>query len=184
MTLKPWKTLSRSKILEFEPWLTVESHTIELPDGQIIEDWPWLITPDFINVVAITADQRFILFRQTKYCVDDVSLAPVGGYLEPNEDALDAAKRELLEETGYEADRWRSLGQYCIDGNRGAGTAHLFLAQDARQVMEPEADDLEDQTLLLLERTEVKKALLAGAFKVIPWTAAIALALQVIDLQG
>ncbi|MCB0212695.1 MAG: NUDIX hydrolase [Anaerolineae bacterium] len=161
-------------------WLTVENHTIELPNGEILEDWAWVITPDFVNVVAVTEDNRFILFRQTKYCVDDVSLAPVGGYLDSGEDALGAAKRELLEETGHEAAEWTHLGHYCVDGNRGAGTAHLFLAQGARQVTHPIADDLEDQKLLFLSQTEVEQALMAGEFKVVSWTAAIALALRVL----
>ena len=69
MTPKPWKTLSRSTVLDYDKWLTVESHTIELPNGEILEDWAWVITPDFVNVVAVTEDNRFILFRQTKYCV-------------------------------------------------------------------------------------------------------------------
>ena len=181
MTLIPWKTLSRSTLLDHSKWLTVESHTIELPNGEIMEDWAWVITPDFVIVVAVTEDHRFILFRQTKYCVEEVTMAPVGGYLDPGEDALDAAKRELFEETGYESTEWTSLGQYCVDGNRGAGTAHLFLAQGARQVTHPSADDLEDQEMLLLSQSEVEQVLMAGEFKVIPWTAAVALVLRVLD---
>lgn len=183
MKLQPWKTRSRSTVLDYGKWLVVESHTIELPNGQIMEDWPWLITPDFVNVVAVTKGNYFMLFRQTKYCYDGVSLAPVGGYLDPGEDALTAAKRELLEETGYEAPNWTSLGQYCIDGNRGAGTGHLFLAQGARQITEPDADDLEDQELLLLNQAQVEQTLLAGEFKVMPWVAALALALHIVNKE-
>ena len=182
MTLRPWKTRSRSTVLDYGKWLVVESHTIDLPNGQLLEDWPWLITPDFINVVAVTEDHRFPLFRQTKYCFDGVSLAPVGGYLDPGEDALTAAKRELLEETGYEATTWTNFGRYCIDGNRGAGAGHLFLAQGACRVADPIVDDLEDQELLLLNQAEVEEALLAGEFKVMPWVAALALALHALNL--
>ncbi|MCB0197251.1 MAG: NUDIX hydrolase [Anaerolineae bacterium] len=167
--------------MDYDKWLTVESHTIELPNGDIIEDWAWLITPDFVIVVAVTEDDQFLVFRQTKYCVEDVTLAPVGGYLDPGEDALDAAKRELFEETGYESTEWISLGQYCVDGNRGVGTAHLFLAQGARHAADANADDLEEQELLLLSQSEVEQALMAGEFKLVPWTAAVALALRVLD---
>ena len=178
--MKPWKTLSRQTILDLGKFLAVENHTVELPDGRVISDWPWIITPDYVNVAAITVAGEFLCFRQTKYAVDGISLAPVGGYLEPGEEPLAAAQRELLEETGYEASDWIGLGHYSVDGNRGAGMAHLFLAQGARWVRNLEADDLEEQELLRLSRTEVEAALAAGQFKVLAWAAVMALALQVI----
>jgi ADP-ribose pyrophosphatase len=175
--MQTWKTLSRRTVLTYGKFLTVEEHTIELSDGHIISDWPWLITPDFVNVVAITEDDLYLCFRQTKYAVTGTSLAPVGGYLESGEEPLAAAQRELLEETGYVASAWIDLGQYTVDGNRGAGTAHLFLARQARQVSQPQADDLEEQQLLLLSRSEIEAALQSGQFKVLPWTTIIALSL-------
>jgi ADP-ribose pyrophosphatase len=142
---RSWKTLSRQTILNHSRYLIVENHAVELADGRVISDWPWIITPDYINLVAVAEDSRFLFFRQTKYAVDGTSLAPVGGYLEPGEDPLAAAQRELLEETDYEAVDWTSLGAFRVDGNRGAGIAHLFLGRGALRVQEPNADDLEEQ---------------------------------------
>jgi len=119
----------------------------------------------------------FLVFRQTKYGVAGPSLAPVGGYIEPGEDPLAAAQRELLEETGYESPQWTPLGAYVVDGNRGAGEAHLFLAQNAVRVTRPNAVDLEEQILLHLTCAEVETALAAGKFKVLAWPTVIALAL-------
>lgn len=179
--MQPWKTLSRQTVLELPPYLVVEMHTVELPDGQIISDWPWVVTPDFVNVVAVTETGQFLFFRQTKYAITGTSLAPVGGYLESGEEPLAAARRELLEETGYEASAWKALGKFPVDGNRGAGTAHLFLAQEAHWVRPIEADDLEEQELLHLSRSEVQQALAEGQFKLMPWAGIVALALQVIE---
>lgn len=177
--MKPWKTLSRKTLLQPEGgrFLTVENHVVELPDGQVIDSWPWVITPDYVNVVAVTDAGEYLCFRQTKYAVAGTTLALVGGYLEPGEEPLAAAQRELLEETGYVADDWRSLGRYAVDGNRGAGTAHLFLAQGAQWQQPIHADDLEEQQLLRMSRTEVEAALGAGDFKVLAWGAALAMAL-------
>ena len=156
--MQPWKTLART--IAYQPnegrWITVESHTIELPDGQIIDDWPWVVTPDYINVVLVTEAGEFVCFRQTKYAAQGESLAVVGGYLEPDEDPLEAAKREVMEETGYAATDWVALGSYAVDGNRGAGNGHLFLARNARWVQPIDADDLEEMTMLLLSRAEVE----------------------------
>jgi ADP-ribose pyrophosphatase len=177
MSMKPWETLSKEIVLDMPPFLRVEAHKIELPDGRVIEDWAWLITPDFIVVVVITENDEYLCFRQTKYSVEGTTLALVGGYINDEEKPLTAAKRELLEETGYKAEQWESLGQYAVDGSRGNGSAHLFLARGAHKVRDPETDDLEEQVLLKLTRAEAEAAVARGAFKVIPWQAAMAMAL-------
>lgn len=173
----PWKTSSRRPLLDCGRYLKVEMHTVHLPDGRTIEDWPWVITPDFINVVAETIDGDYLCFRQTKYAVEGTSFAPVGGYIEPGEEPLAAAQRELLEEAGYRAAEWIALGTYPVDANRGAGTGHFYLARGACRVSEPASDDLEEQVLLHVSRSEMAAALAAGEFKVLPWAAAVAFAL-------
>ncbi len=179
--MERWKTVSRHVILDRSPWLTVEEHTVELPDGRVIPHWPWVITPDYVNVVAVTGEERFLCFRQVKYGLEGTSLAPVGGYLEPNEASLDTAKRELLEETGCVAAEWVDLGSYRVDPNRGLATGYLYLALGARRVAEPDADDLEEQELLELTRAEIEAALAGGAFKVLAWVAAVLLALRYLE---
>jgi len=174
---KLMKTLSREMVLDMSPFLKVEKHRVGLPDGNVVEDWPWVITPDYVCVVVITKDGRFLVFRQAKYAVHGSTLALVGGYIEESEDPLPAAKRELMEETGYQASHWENLGQFAVDGNRGNGMAYFFLARDAIKVVEPNADDLEEQEMLFLSRAEVEAALARGAFKVLPWQAIMALAL-------
>lgn len=176
--MQPWKTLSRQTILNHSKWLTIEDHTVELPNGRLIPNWPWVITPDYINVIAVTQEDEFLCFRQTKYGVEGLSLAPVGGYIEPNEDPLVAAKRELLEETGYAASEWLALGSYRVDANRGGGIGHLYLARNAARVQAINADDLEEMELLRLSRAEITTALRNGEFKVLAWAANVALALQ------
>ncbi|HSB02546.1 MAG TPA: NUDIX hydrolase [Anaerolineales bacterium] len=179
--LRPWETVSRKTILRHSKFLTVENHTVKLPDGQIIPDWAWLIIPSAAIVLAITTDHKFLCFRQTKYAVEGTSLAPVGGMLEPHETPLEAAKRELLEEMGCEASEWISLGSHILDPNRGIATMHLFLALDAKQVAKPNSDDLEDQELLLLNRNEIEDALYAGEFKILAWSAVVAMSLNYLN---
>jgi len=179
--LRVWETVSRKTVLSHSKFLTVENHTVKLPDGQIISDWAWLIIPSAAIVLAVTTDNKFLCFRQTKYAVEGTSLAPVGGMLEPNEAPLDAAKRELLEEMGYEASEWVNLGSHILDPNRGIATMHLFLALNAKPVAEPDSDDLEDQELLFLNRSEMEAALKAGEFKILAWSAVVAMSLNYLN---
>ena len=155
--MQSWKTLDRQTV--FQPdggrYVTVETHRVQLPDGAIIEDWAWILTPEFINVVVETEAGDFLCFRQYKYAAQGTTLGIVGGYLDPGEEPLTAAQRELLEETGYAALDWTELGSYPIDGNRGCGVGHLFLARGAEHVQQPDADDLEEQEMVLLSRAEL-----------------------------
>jgi len=176
--MEQWKTKTRKTVLDEKPWLTVEHHTVELPDGRLIPNWPWVITPDYINVVAMTEDEHFICFRQVKYGIEGTTLSVVGGYINENEEPLAAARRELREETGYESDNWLSLGSYLVDPNRGIATGHLFLARNARYVTPRDADDLEEQELILLTRDEMERALETGEIKILAWAAAVAFALR------
>ena len=181
--MKLWKTLSRNVILNYNKYLSVESHTVELPNGRIISEWPWVVAPDYVNIVPVTEDGKFVCFQQTKYSVKGLSLAPVGGYIEPGESPLAAAQRELFEETGYQAPEWVYLGDYPVDGNRGVGTAYFFLARDARRVSAPNADDLEEQELFIISRAAMELAVSSNEFKLLPWVAIVALALLHLDRE-
>lgn len=177
MKIKPWTCVAKKSILKKLPWLEVESHTLELPGGQRIDDWQWVKTPDFVNVVAVTQEGMFLCFRQQKYAVQGVTLAIVGGYVDEGEDVRQAAERELREETGFFSRKWTDLGSYAIDGNRGCGNGHLFLAENCEHAGGEVQDDLEDQERVFLSRAEVEAALLNGTFGVMPWVAALGLAL-------
>jgi ADP-ribose pyrophosphatase len=174
-----WKTLSRRVVFDQAPWLVVEYHTVELPDGRQIPDWSWVKTPDYINVVVLTDSGEYLCFRQRKYGVPEPMLSLVGGYIKPGEAPLAAAQRELLEETGYVSGDWVTLGQFLVDPNRGVATGNLFLAREARKTGEIDSDDLEEQEVVMLSRQELEQALAEGEFKILAWAAAVAFALRV-----
>jgi ADP-ribose pyrophosphatase len=175
--LKPWKILHSKLLLDRSPWLRVHEDQVALPDGRIIDGYIRLEEPDFVVVVPVQADGLIGLIRSYKHGIGAVDLQPPAGYLESDEDKLIAAKRELLEETGCEAEGWEKLGSYVISGNRGAGWAHLFLAIGCEQVTQPDSGDLEEQEMIWLPFDDVHRLWTEGEFSQVTSVAAIGLAL-------
>jgi ADP-ribose pyrophosphatase len=98
--------------------------------------------------------------------------------LEKGEAPLRAARRELLEETGYRARRWRRLGTFVPNSNYGCGRAHVFLAQEARRVAAPDSGDLEEVETVLLRPAEARRRLRRGGVASLGTAAALAIALD------
>jgi ADP-ribose pyrophosphatase len=159
--------------------MEVGDERVELPDGRIVDGFLWVKTREFAIVVAITPDGQVILERSYKHGPRRVAIALPAGYLEDGETASDAARRELLEETGYEADEWTSLGSFTVDGNYGVSTEHAFLATNARRVREAGGqghDDLEEIELLTLPLSEAMALVKRGDVAQLSSAAALALA--------
>ena len=123
----PWRTLS-SRTIYRNPWLVLREDRVIRPDGaegiySVVEMRP------SCGIVAINEDNQIALVGQWRYVHDRYSLEIPTGGSELGETPLDAAKRELLEETGLTAEDWTGLGT--IDNSNGCTTdvAHVFLAR-------------------------------------------------------
>jgi len=177
--LRPWKTLARRVLLSRPPWIEVGDERVELPDGRIVEDFPWIRTRDFAIVVAITPEQQVVLERSYKHGPRRVAVALPAGFVEQGEAPLAAAGRELREETGYEADDWRALGSFTVDGNYGLCVEHAFLAMDARPANDLGATptgDLEEIEVFTAPLREALAMLARGDVAQLSSAAALALA--------
>jgi ADP-ribose pyrophosphatase len=148
-----------------------------MPDGRVRERFHRIVLPSFSVVVPVTTDGRFVMIREYKPGVERVSLNTPAGGLAPGESPLDGARRELLEETGYTAERWHALGSFVVDGNAGCGRANLFLARDAVLVAAPKLDETEEIEVVLLDEPALRAAVSAGEVTMLPAAAAIGLAL-------
>lgn len=141
----PWQVLQSETLLDFSPWLSVIRQSVHLPNGTVIGDY--VLTPgrDFAMIVAATSAGEILLVRQYKHGLGRALTEFPAGYLDsPHEDPLACARRELAEETGYEARDWVPLGAFCLDPNRAATAAHFFLARDLERAAAPRLDHTED----------------------------------------
>jgi len=175
-TLRPWRTLARRERFAAPPWIFLSVETVRLPSGRVIRDYHRIRLPEYAVVVAVTRDGRLILQRQYRHGVGSVSLFLPGGMVEKGEPPLRAARRELEEETGYAASRWRRLGSFVPNSNYGCGRAHLFLARGARRVTAPDSGDLEEMEIVLLRPAQVRSRLRRGGVASLSAAAALAIA--------
>ena len=174
--IKPWRTVSRRVLLDRKPWFKVGEETVELPNGQVVDDFGFIDMLDFAVIVPITSAGETVLIRSYKHGVRGVSLSlPAGGF-HPGEEPLAGAKRELREETGLEADDWAPLGRYVVDPNYGCGVMYAFIAHGARKVREPHSGDLEAQELLSMSFSAAMAKVRDGEITQLSTAAALGLA--------
>jgi ADP-ribose pyrophosphatase len=150
---------------------------VRLPDGQIIDEWPLVNLRDYVNVLAVNSNGKALITEGYKHGVGRSSWQVVGGYLEPDENPLVAAQRELREETGCESDGWESIGRFVVDLNRHAGIGYVFLAHNVRQIGMPSSDDLERQNIQWVSLSELANATRDGSVMGMSHAATIGLAL-------
>lgn len=106
------------------------------PDREQAQDFVVIAAPDWVNVIALTPDQRLVLVRQFRFGTDDFSVEIPGGVVEAGEDCLAAGLRELREETGYLGGPARLLGSVHPNPAYQSNRCHLVLVENAR----PEAN--------------------------------------------
>lgn len=157
-----WTTLSSKTLLE-RWWLTLREDRVRLPTGAEIDEFHVAEYPDWALAVAITDGGEAVLVEQYRYAVDRVALEFAAGVVAPDEPPLVAARRELLEETGYEADDWTSLGRCAVEPARHTNYGHLFVARGARQVQAPTLDDTEDLRVRLVTAASLADLVEQGA---------------------
>lgn len=172
----PWTAEQERVVLDCPPWLKVRQVSYGLPSGKRINDFWHVDFPDFVMVIPRTKNGTIILVEAWRPGLGTSSLWAPGGIVDPGESPLEAAKRELAEETGFIGGDWKSLGRYVIDANRGCGAMHLFTARDV--IHAPfEPDPHEGLQVREVSPGRVRSGLLAGDFPGLPGAATVALAL-------
>jgi ADP-ribose pyrophosphatase len=181
--LECWEVIHRQQVVDASPWLRLWVETVRLPDGRVVDDFYVLDLPGFVVVTAVTQDDEILVERQYKHGMRKIVLALPAGYIEDDETPLVAAKRELLEETGYGGGDWQALGSFVKDGNRKGGTAHLFLAQGVERKAEPNDDDLEERQVLQLTPSRFLQAIRTGDVAGLPSLAAFLLTMEQLETR-
>jgi 8-oxo-dGTP pyrophosphatase MutT (NUDIX family) len=160
----PWKVLTR-EYLAREPWYTVRVDRVQLPSGHVIPKYwvneyrPW------VNVVALTERDEVVLIRQYRHGLEKVSYELPAGTTDPEDKSLEeAARRELLEETGYGDGRWSVLATLSANPALTNNLTTTFLAEGVTLVAAAAPESAEDIRVHLTPLSQVQRLIETGGF--------------------
>lgn len=127
----PWRTLAARDVYR-NPWFNVVEYSVIRPDGQ--PGIYCVVDPgDNVTIVAVDGEERVCLIRDFVYAFQSFAEFLPTGAVEPGEDPLDAAKRELAEETGLVAEEWTLLGAYPLSPGISCQVSYIYLARRLTQ---------------------------------------------------
>lgn len=167
-----WKVLS-SENLYHRPHLDAYKEEVELPDGRIYDEFYHLHFAPVVCIVAETPDGKLIMERQYRHAVKEVLTEIPAGIVEKGEEPVEAAKRELKEETGYAGGEWTLLSVEYAQGGVQDNKMYSFYAKGVTPHGERHLDSTEDIAVYLIDKREVLGMLVNGEIKQAPLSPAL-----------
>ena len=146
----------KSRYLYQRPWLTARLEEVEMPNGVVNDEYYVLEYPDWVNIIAITDDGQYVMERQYRHALGNTCYELPCGVMEEGETPLEAAQRELKEETGYSGGEWTHLMDIAPNPGSQTNMAHCFIARGVKKTAEQHLDRTEDIEVHLLSREELK----------------------------
>lgn len=159
--MKKWQINNRTQVFK-RPIFSIDELDCFHPEKHVSHKFTVMNTPDWINIVALTTDKKIIMVKQHRLGTDEFTYETPAGVIESGEPPLDAAKRELLEETGYTSPSIELI--QCAKANPAIMTTdiYFFLAKDCRQTHGQQLDTTEDIEVHLFNHEEILEKVKTG----------------------
>lgn len=158
---KKWKIL-KSDYLIRNQWLTVRQDHVKLPTGVEMDDFYVMEYPDWVTVIAITDEGKYVMERQYRHGIQRTCYELCGGIVEKGEDFMEAAKREFKEETGYEGGVW---DYYTVSAPNPAAMTNMcytFIAKGVHKVSAQMLEKTEDIDICEMSEEELLDKMKCG----------------------
>ena len=164
-----WEEISTDHIVQDE-WIDFRRSAYRFPDGRAFSPYYSYSRRNYVVIVASDEEGKFLCVRQYRQGIREVTTEFVAGGIEAGaetdgkEDPLDAAKRELREETGYESDQWKFLLKVPSNATLADNYAYVFKAENCRKVSGQELDETEYLNVKRLTAAEIEVLIEEGRF--------------------
>lgn len=161
MAPRPWRRGPSERLHDCRVF-DLDRVLFEHPDGHEPRAFFVVDAPDWINVIPLTDDDRVVMVRQFRFGIEGFTLEIPGGMCDADEAPIDAARRELREETGYEARTFEALGWVHPNPAVQTNRCHTFLARGVRRVGDPTPDGDEDFEVSIVPCVEIPSLIAGG----------------------
>ncbi len=160
-----WKPIETKHIIQDE-WIDFRQMTYEFPDGSVFGPFYNYSRRDYVVVMAIDTKGNYICVQQFRHGIREVTTEfPAGGIeVGQNESALEAAKRELQEETGYISNQWKHLITIPSNATVADNYAHIFVATNCEKVSNQHLDASEFVDVQLYTQDEIEHMIQTNQF--------------------
>jgi ADP-ribose pyrophosphatase len=157
-TIQEWKEIGRQQVYK-KYSRKIDEVIFELPNGSQVDFYVKTEGPA-ASILGITDDNQIILVKQFRVGPKQILDELPGGFIDPNENPLGAAKREFLEETGYDGDV-EFIGT-CLDDAYSTMERYCYVAKNCKKISEPQNTATEQTEVILLTLEDFRKRLRAG----------------------
>lgn len=180
--IERWKTLKSAIVFEHK-WYTLRRDEVELPGGQLLDDYFVSVRPNVVLTFPLTENGEVVFVRQYKHAAGEILIELPGGVIDEGEDdPMEAARREMLEETGYISDEMEPVLEVIDNPTKDTNKIYFFLARNARKVAEQDLDETENIEVITIPLQEVESLILNGTLKVSGTVALCLLALRKLQM--
>jgi len=159
--IKPWKCI-RSKPAQSFRVFSIRTDTVISPRTGMEHDFYVIESRNWVNIIPLTNDHQVVMIRQYRHGSREVTLEIPGGLVDPGDTPEKAAARELLEETGYQAEEVVEIGVVnpnpAIFNNR----CYTFIARNVTKTRDPMPDQTEDIEAVLIPLVDIPELIRKG----------------------
>jgi ADP-ribose pyrophosphatase len=159
--VREWTELRREPVADCRVF-SVERSWARSPEDGSEHDYYRILSVDWAQVVPVTADGDIVMIRQYRHGAERITLEIPGGLVDPGEPPDRAAARECLEETGYRAEKVRSLGSLNPNPALFGHRLHAFVAEGVEPVGEIQNTGREQTAVELVPAAELPRLLTEG----------------------